>query len=204
MHLSTPRSGDLVDESILILTTGKQPTDDELVAAAKLALPAFEQLYLRYVNDVFQFCRRRLDSEADAADATSAIFTRALANIKACQPATFRSWLYAIGRNVITDHYRAVRPTEALDASWELADQTVGPEDLAIQHDEHQSLEGVLDRLSEEQRSVIELRLAGLTGNEIAQVLGKSRNAIDQAQFRAISRLRVLLVPPAVLMEESP
>jgi RNA polymerase sigma-70 factor (ECF subfamily) len=183
--------------------TYPEQSDDELVRAAQLAMPAFEHLYKRYVNDVYRFCLRRLGSESDAADATSAIFTRALANIKTCQPETFRSWLYAIGRNVINDHYRALRPIEALDDALEIVDLTAGPEELAIRNDEHRSLVGVMDRLSEEQRSVIELRLAGLTGDEIATVLGKSRNAIDQAQFRAVSRLRALLVPPPVLMEES-
>lgn len=190
-------------ESAHTRTTQAAASDDDLVRAAQLALPAFEQLYQRYVNDVYRFCRRRLDSDADAADATSAIFTRALSNIKSCQPASFRSWLFAIGRNVVTDHYRAARPTEALAESLELPDGSAGPEELAIRHDEQRSLARVLNRLSEDQRSVIELRLAGLTGNEIAAVLGKTRNAVDQAQFRAISRLRTLLVPPTVFMEES-
>jgi RNA polymerase sigma factor (sigma-70 family) len=184
-------------------TTHSAQSDEELVRAAQLAMPAFEHLYKRYVNDVYGFCLRRLGSESDAADATSAIFTRALGNIQACRPDTFRSWLYAIGRNVVNDHYRALRPTDVLEESLELKDLAAGPEEIAIRNDEHRSLAGVLDRLSEEQRSVIELRLAGLTGEEIAKVLGKSRNAIDQAQFRAVSRLRTLLAPPAVLMDES-
>jgi RNA polymerase sigma-70 factor (ECF subfamily) len=191
-----------MDAMVIPRTIQAAPTDDDLVRAAQLALPAFEQLYQRYVNDVYRFCLRRLQSEADAADATSAIFTRALANIKACQPATFRSWLYAIGRNVVTDHYRALHPTEVLDGSLEVVDSSAGPEEVAIQQDESRSLANVLKRLSDEQRAVIELRLAGLTGNEIAIALGKSRNAIDQAQFRAISRLRTLLVPPTVMMDE--
>ena len=49
---------------------GAEATDDQLVRAAQHALPAFEHLYRRYVNDVFRFCCRRLNSESDAADAT--------------------------------------------------------------------------------------------------------------------------------------
>ena len=112
---------------------GAEATDDQLVLAAQHALPAFEHLYRRYVNDVFRFCCRRLSSEADAADATSAIFTRALANIGACQAHSFRPWLFTIARNVITDHYRAARPVETLNESVELVDGGVGPEDLAIE-----------------------------------------------------------------------
>jgi RNA polymerase sigma factor (sigma-70 family) len=184
-------------------TTHIAQSDDELVRAAQHAMPAFEHLYKRYVNDVYRFCLRRLWSEADAADATSAIFTRALGNIQSCRPDSFRPWLYTISRNVVNDHYRGVKPTNILHESLEIADVADGPEEIAIRNDEQRSLEDVMKRLSDEQRSVIELRLAGLSGNEIAQVLGKSRNAIDQAQFRAVSRLRLLLVPLNVGMEES-
>ena len=60
-----------------------------------------------------------------------------------------------------------------------------------------------LGQLTEEQRSIIELRLAGLSANEIATALGKSRNAIDQMQYRAVARLRKLLTAPVLQMEEA-
>jgi RNA polymerase sigma-70 factor (ECF subfamily) len=182
---------------------GAEATDDQLVRAVQHALPAFEHLYRRYVNDVFRFCCRRLNSEADAADATSAIFTRALANISGCQAQSFRPWLFTIARNVVTDHYRAARPVETLDESLEVQDQAVGPEELAISGDERRTLTAALGQLTEEQRSIIELRLAGLSANEIATALGKSRNAIDQMQYRAVARLRKLLTAPVLQMEEA-
>ncbi len=182
---------------------GAEATDDQLVRAAQHALPAFEHLYRRYVNDVFRFCCRRLNSEADAADATSVIFTRALANISGCQAQSFRPWLFTIARNVVTDHYRAARPVKTLDESLEVQDQAVGPEELAISGDERRSLTAALGQLTEEQRSIIELRLAGLSANEIATALGKSRNAIDQMQYRAVARLRKLLTAPVLQMEEA-
>ena len=186
-----------------IVLPGEEASDDQLVRAAQHALPAFEHLYRRYVNDMFRFCCRRLNSETDAADATSAIFTRALANIGACQAQSFRPWLFTIARNVVTDHYRAARPVETLDESIEVTDEAVGPEELAIAGDERQSLTAALRQLTDEQRSIIELRLAGLSANEIAAALGKSRNAIDQMQYRAVARLRKLLAVPVLQMEEA-
>ena len=183
-------------------STVEQPSDDELVIAAQSALPAFEHLYRRYVNDVYRFCLRRLESEADAADATSVVFTRALTSIKNCQATTFRPWLFTIARNVVTDHFRSARPVIGLDASLEIVDQTQGPEDLAVAGDERRRLTALLRQLTDEQRSIIELRLAGMNAAEIARVLGKSRNAIDQMQFRAVSRLRALLAPPVMQLEE--
>jgi DNA-directed RNA polymerase specialized sigma24 family protein len=46
---------------------------------------------------------------------------------------------------------------------------------------------------SDDQRRVCELRLAGLTGQEIAAVLGKRHDAVRQLQSRAIERLRQLM-----------
>jgi RNA polymerase sigma-70 factor, ECF subfamily len=190
-------------ETTEISTTEDQVTDDQLVAAAQQALPAFEHLYRRYVNDVYRFCYRRLGAEADAADATSVVFTRALTNIKGCQAHSFRPWLFTIARNVVTDHYRSARPVEALTDAYELPDRAVSPEEHAIRGDERRSLEVALAHLTDDQRSIIELRLAGLSAQEIATALGKSRNAIDQMQYRAVSRLRALLNPPAMKLEEA-
>jgi RNA polymerase sigma-70 factor (ECF subfamily) len=186
-----------------IPTTEDQFTDDQLLAAAQQALPAFEHLYRRYVNDVYRFCHRRLGTEADAADATSVVFTRALTNIKSCQAHSFRPWLFTIARNVVTDHYRAARPVEMLTEANEIPDHAASPEERAIRGDERRSLEAALAHLTDDQRSIIELRLAGLSAQEIASALGKSRNAIDQMQYRAVSRLRTLLNPPAMKLEEA-
>ena len=51
----------------------------------------------------------------------------------------------------------------------------------------------LLVRLPDHQRQIVELRLAGLTGIEIAQALGRSRANIDVSQYRAVVRLRALL-----------
>ena len=169
------------------------PPDEALVRAAQISLTAFEPLYLRYADDVFRFCLRRLSSETEAADAASVIFGRAMAKIVACQPESFRSWLFAIARNVVIDHYRSVRLTQPFDVTHEVEDHAHGPEELAVHRDQMASVRSLLAQLTEDQRSVIELRLSGMTADEIAAMLGKTRKAIDQAQFRAVSRLRTLL-----------
>ena len=52
---------------------------------------------------------------------------------------------------------------------------------------------GALAKLTNEQRNVVELRLAGLTGPEIAEALHLSIPAVKSSQFRAYGRLRALL-----------
>jgi RNA polymerase sigma-70 factor (ECF subfamily) len=51
----------------------------------------------------------------------------------------------------------------------------------------------LLAGLPDHQRQVVELRLAGMTGAEIAQALGRSRANVDVTQYRAVSRLRTQL-----------
>jgi RNA polymerase sigma-70 factor (ECF subfamily) len=48
----------------------------------------------------------------------------------------------------------------------------------------------MLQLLPNDQRRILELRLAGLTSVEIGQVLGKSAGAVKVAQSRSIARLR--------------
>ncbi len=51
----------------------------------------------------------------------------------------------------------------------------------------------LLCQLHKRDREVVELRLAGLTGAEIAQTLNCSHEAVRAAHYRAIHRLRELL-----------
>ena len=188
-----------MNETLLQARSDEHASDRELVAAAQKAMPAFEHLYRRYVTDIYRFCLRRLANEADAADATSQIFARALTNIGSCDPTSFRAWLYAIARNAVNDVWRGTKPGAALDAAFDIPDGAIGPEEHAIASQESARLREKIAELTPDQRAVIELRLAGLTATEIATTLGKSRNAVDQAQFRAITRLRTLLTPPVAV-----
>jgi RNA polymerase sigma factor (sigma-70 family) len=66
-------------------------------------------------------------------------------------------------------------------------------EDAAIVQADLASLVTLLPRLTAEQREAVALRLAGLPPAEIADVLGKSRGAVDMTLHRALTRLRALM-----------
>ncbi len=65
---------------------------------------------------------------------------------------------------------------------------------MAVRNDDARMLRNALSHLNDDQRHVIELRLSGLKGSEIAEVLGRSENAVKMLQFRAMKRLREVLV----------
>lgn len=176
---------------------GEQGDDACLVALAQENSAAFAHLYDRYVEPVYWFCYRRLESVPAAEDATSAIFMKALAALPRynSQGGSFRSWLFAIAHNMVLEHLRqaARRGNRSLESVAETADDARSIEATVIAGDEQSALQAALVHLTEEQRQVIELRLAGLKGPEIAMALGISHAAVRTAQRRALLRLRALL-----------
>jgi DNA-directed RNA polymerase specialized sigma24 family protein len=60
-----------------------------------------------------------------------------------------------------------------------------------------------LASLTDDQRRVIELRLAGLSGIEISKAVGKSHAAVKMLQHRALEQLRLTLAAPESITEVS-
>jgi len=164
--------------------------DADLVAAARANPAAFAPLYARYLQPVYRYCYLRLGERAAAEDATSEVFLKALAGLPHYRDRSFSGWLFTIAHNVVTDALRRRRPGVALDASGEPADTEPTPEEAALTAEGQRAL---LALLPEDQRAVVALRLAGLSGTEIARALGRSVRAVKSLQFRAMTRLRASL-----------
>lgn len=167
--------------------------DAALVAAALRDARAFSKLYHRYVGPIYRFCFVRLDNQQAAEDATSDIFLKALNNLPTFRGGTFPAWLFRIAHNVVVDAYRKQRPALTLDRAGDAASSDPSPEEQAIAHSEASRLRRVMTRLPDEQRLVLELDLAGWTGPQIADALGKSPGNIRVIRHRAMQRLKTLL-----------
>jgi RNA polymerase sigma factor (sigma-70 family) len=165
----------------------------ELVAAAQRNRAAFAPLYARYARPVYRYCYRRLGSHEAAEDATSQTFVKALAGLDRFTGAAFRSWLYTIADRVVTDLYRRARPQADMDEALDLPNREPDPEAAAIVAETGRTLQAMISHLTLDQQRVVALRLAGLTGPEIAAVLGREHQAVKSLQFRAYRRLRELL-----------
>jgi RNA polymerase sigma-70 factor (ECF subfamily) len=173
------------------------PGDAELVLAARDDRRAFGLLYERYRDDLLRYCYYCLGDWDDAADATQQVFANAMAGLPAFveRGDSFRPWVFRIAHNeVLTRQQRRVRrPQSQLNDAAEVIDQAPSPEDLAIAADDHQRLWFLLKHLPPDRQRVCELRFAGLSDREIADVLGKSHGAVRTAQSRAVAQLRELM-----------
>jgi RNA polymerase sigma-70 factor (ECF subfamily) len=170
----------------------RRRVDAELVRRAIDDTAAFGELYDRYVTAVYRYCYRRTGNRECAEDATSAIFTRTLEALADFRGGSFRAWLFAIAHSVLINTERRRRET-LLPVDLETADPTANPEELALTAAEEERVTDVLRGLPDAQRQVVEFRLAGLTGSEIASALGRSVPAVKMLQLRAMKRLRAQL-----------
>jgi RNA polymerase sigma-70 factor (ECF subfamily) len=195
------------------------PVDDShLVEQAQRDPQVFAVLYQRYRQSIYVYCFRRLGNPDAADDATSIIFMKAFTALgrfrtdRSQSGSTFRSWLFSIAHNVVVDDRRRDRHHASLDAndgamlqSPRFIDPASTPEDAAIGAEEARKVRVLLAQLPERQRAAVELRLAGLSTNEVAHALGMSVPAAKSIQFRAYRALRDLLhSDPTAITREIP
>lgn len=171
-------------------------SDEELVVRAQRDPGQFAPLYARYVGPIHAFVVRRTSDPDAAEDITSQVFTRALAALPRYRNGPFRSWLYAIARNILIDTHRRAKPAAPMDAVGDVPSRDLAPDDQAIASEAHATLMAALDQLTTTQRKIVLLRLQGLTGREIADELGMGYAAMKSAQYRAFARLRDCLGTP--------
>lgn len=165
---------------------------------------AFADIYAAYAGRIHAYALQRLHDPDLAADITSTVFTRALANLPsfeqresgAMSDSSFQGWLMTVARNAIIDHVRANKRLTILDPDTyrhHLSPTSPDPSTAPVAPDERDRLLDALQRLTTTQQRIVLLRLQGWNGAEIAELLEMSHGAVRTAQHRACSRLRELL-----------
>jgi RNA polymerase sigma factor (sigma-70 family) len=176
--------------------------DALLVAWAQRNPQAFTALYDRYFPAVYGYCLSQLGSPEAAEDAASQTFLKALAALPGYREAgRFRPWLFAIAHNAVIDARRDQRAGDPLETAVDIVDPGDSPEERAIAALAVARLEDALARLPSHDRHILELRRAGLSGREIAEMLGIGHEAAKKRQLRAMDRLRTDLADSLDVME---
>ncbi len=155
--------------------------------------PDLEQIYLEYKDKVMAYIQARIRVRADAEDLCSDVFEKIAVKLDAYDPekSSISTWVYAITRNTVIDHYRRTRPSQELDEN--LKDDSEVDEKML--HEESLSmLAGALKRLPQELRDIVVLHYYdGKPLTEVAQIMHMSYGAIKLRNQKALDMLRLAM-----------
>lgn len=180
-------------ESSLMLSSKNisHDTDESnMIQAARQDPKAFGELYLRYVERVFNYLYSRTGNLHEAEDITAQTFLAAFESFnKFQQEGHFASWLFSIAHNKAMDHFRQRKRIASMD---EINDIPVEYDPLSgvIQSESVAALSKLIQALPEEERELLRLRfLAAMSFPEIAHFLHRNQDAVKKSIYRLLARL---------------
>lgn len=155
--------------------------------------------YQQYGVPLYGYLRFHLSSPDVAEDLTGEVFLRALKAFHRFDPSagTPRAWLFRIAQNALRDHQRQVtrRRMVSMTAMWDLECTAPSPEERLLWEEEVAGLLSALTELSAADREVIGLCYGSeMSISETAEVLGLTSTATRTRLWRALGRLRKILV----------
>ena len=162
----------------------------EIDRLAALDDAAWQAVYDEFFLKLRNFAYARTGDLAESEDIASETLAGAVRGIGAYRErgVPFGAWLFRIARNVTTDHLRrrGRRPEPAV-----LSDEHVAPGSEHTALEDRDELLRVIDRLTEEQQTVIGLRFfADCSLEDAAKTMGRSVHAVKGLQQRALASLR--------------
>jgi RNA polymerase sigma factor (sigma-70 family) len=164
------------------------------------APPDPAQLVEQHYPAVFKYYRYRGLEAAEANDLASAVFERVLEKLPAYDPArgAFGTWLFAIARHMLSNHWRAERVRRAVPLAEveQHASPEPLPEELALAREARAELLAALGTLTTHEQDLIALKFsARFTNRQIAALTGLTDSNVGVTLYRAMQKLRLRLAP---------
>jgi RNA polymerase sigma factor (sigma-70 family) len=174
-------------------------TDEQLAEIAAAGdQEAFDRLYRRYSQNLFNFALRVVGESGLAEDAAQEALISAFQHIKRFDPAkgSFKAWIFTIARNQSRHGFRLRQWWPHGEKSREaVAAENVTVPDSWPSLDTKLDMEMALQRLSVKYRiPLILVKLHGLSIQECAEVLRLSEVNVKQRVFRAIHQLQEIML----------
>jgi RNA polymerase sigma-70 factor (ECF subfamily) len=169
--------------------------ESELVRLAKSDALAFGELYLRYVDKIYNYIYYRTSNHHEAEDLTARVFHRALKHIPDYEDRglPFSAWLYRIAHNLVVNWHRdrnrrQIIPLEGLVLRTLRRD---GPDRVAERLDSAEQLLSVIRDMPEDRQLLLILKYVDRLPNaEIGEIMGRSEGAIKSLYHRTLVALR--------------
>lgn len=163
---------------------------------------SFKILINRHTPAIYNYSRRFV-GEDYANDVTQEVFIKVWRNLNKFDnsKAHFRTWLFAIARNTITDYLRKKKivlfsslDTEEETFEQNIEDKVILPDQALIKLEDKEYLNKVLKQLPPNYKEVLILYYQeDMTFKEIGEVLNKPLNTVKSYHHRAIILLRKIM-----------
>jgi RNA polymerase sigma-70 factor (ECF subfamily) len=172
--------------------------DATLVASAQGgSADAVRDLLMQVRPAVLRYATARIGRRDVAEDVTQEVCIAVLTALPAYQDTgrPFRSFVFGIAAHKVADAHRAAYRSRDVvtDDLPDAPDVAAGPAAGAVRRPAARRAMTLLGQLPHDQRELLLLRVAaGLSAEEVGDVLGMSPGAVRVAQHRALARLRDL------------
>ncbi len=171
--------------------------EKKLIDAAKSDPAAFDGLYKKYVERIYNYIYYRTGNDGDAEDLTGKVFFKALDNIQGYKHMglPFSAWLYRIAHNLVANYHRdrAKKQEISLDVIHDKALQHRGmqPEASVSRDQEVDELLATIRDLAPNRQELLILKFVDqLSNKDIGKIMRKSEGAIKSLYHRTLLELR--------------
>jgi len=178
--------------------------DRRLIEMAQKNIDAFQHLFNKYYDTIFNYALRRTCNAQLADDVTATTFLKAMNQIKKFQwkGVSFSAWLYRIATNEIAQLYRKSKRTIPLtsEVAARLSDDRssdsslLEAEALIARNEKFKQIHAALSRLKLKYQSVLTLRyFEDRSIKEIADILDLPENTVKTQLRRGLRLLKEYL-----------
>jgi RNA polymerase sigma-70 factor (ECF subfamily) len=171
-------------------------SDREVLSLASTGdAEAFGELYLRYVDRIYNYVYYRTGNHHDAEDLTARVFFRAMRHIRNYQDrgVPFSAWLYRIAHNLVANWHRDNSRRHEIpldDISYRQSERQL-PETTLLRTEEQSELLRIIRDLPPERQLLLILKFVEHYSNaEIGAIMGRTEGAIKSLYHRTLLSLR--------------
>ncbi len=160
----------------------------------------FKELVDKYTSPIYNFTAR-LAGKENASDLTQDIFIKTWKHINSfdISKSSFKTWIFTIAKNTITDYLRkkkisnftTLENAEGDFSTDDIRDEDLLPNEVFQKLEDAELLNNSIEKLSKEQKTVLILHYQeDITFYEIGKILNKPLNTVKSYHRRAILNLR--------------
>ena len=172
--------------------------EESLIRKSQADPEAFRPLYEKYFKRIFLFVHHRIGEKAISADITSQVFLKALVNIHkfTFRGFPFSAWLFRIALNECHDFFRKHKRYRFVTMEEEMVDHLFDELTSETRLDDlRQRLPSILQKLSENELQIIELRFFEQRPfKEVADILGISETYAKVRVYRTLDKMKKLFL----------